>query len=205
MEYGEFNSINTSLVEYERTTKRVPTMKPLDGAKKETAVKEPVSTAPEKIDFSKVEIEPLFSVTVDFDTFSKSDFRAVKVLECEAVPKSKKLLKFTLDDGTGTERTILSGIHAFYEPDELVGKTLIAITNLPPRAMMGIDSCGMLLSAIHNEDGEAMAPQTLPLDAPAFIEDGRTYLPVRFVAENLGATVTWNGDTQTVTITRADK
>ena len=205
MEYGEFNSINTSLVEYERTTKRVPTMKPLDGAKKETAAKEPVSTAPEKIDFSKVEIEPLFSVTVDFETFSKSDFRAVKVLECEAVPKSKKLLKFTLDDGTGTERTILSGIHAFYEPDELVGKTLIAITNLPPRAMMGIDSCGMLLSAIHNEDGEAMAPQTLPLDAPAFIEDGRTYLPVRFVAENLGATVTWNGDTQTVTITRADK
>ena len=131
-----------------------PTMKPLDGAKKETVVKEPVSTAPEKIDFSKVEIEPLFSDTVDFETFSKSDFRAVKVLECEAVPKSKKLLKFTLDDGTGTPRTILSGIHAYYEPDELVGKTLIAITNLPPRAMMGIDSCGMLLSAIHNEEGE---------------------------------------------------
>ena len=131
-----------------------PTMKPLDGAKKETAAKEPVSTAPEKIDFSKVEIEPLFSDTVDFETFSKSDFRAVKVLACEAVPKSKKLLKFTLDDGTGTPRTILSGIHAYYEPDELVGKTLIAITNLPPRAMMGIDSCGMLLSAIHNEEGE---------------------------------------------------
>lgn len=131
-----------------------PTTKPLDGAKKETAAKEPVSTAPEKIDFSKVEIEPLFSDTVDFETFSKSDFRAVKVLECEAVPKSKKLLKFTLDDGTGTPRTILSGIHAYYEPDELVGKTLIAITNLPPRAMMGIDSCGMLLSAIHNEEGE---------------------------------------------------
>ena len=131
-----------------------PTMKPLDGAKKETAVKEPVSTAPEKIDFSKVEIEPLFSDTVDFETFSKSDFRAVKVLACEAVPKSKKLLKFTLDDGTGTPRTILSGIHAYYEPEELVGKTLIAITNLPPRAMMGIDSCGMLLSAIHNEEGE---------------------------------------------------
>ena len=129
-------------------------MKPLDGAKKETAAKEPVSTAPEKIDFSKVEIEPLFSDTVDFETFSKSDFRAVKVLECEAVPKSKKLLKFTLDDGTGTPRTILSGIHAYYEPDELVGKTLIAITNLPPRAMMGIDSCGMLLSAIHEEEGE---------------------------------------------------
>ena len=131
-----------------------PTMKPLDGAKKETAAKEPVSTAPEKIDFSKVEIEPLFSDTVDFETFSKSDFRAVKVLECEAVPKSKKLLKFTLDDGTGTPRTILSGIHAYYEPEELVGKTLIAITNLPPRAMMGIDSCGMLLSAIHEEEGE---------------------------------------------------
>ena len=108
----------------------------------------------EKIDFSKVEIEPLFADCVDFETFSKSDFRAVKVLACEAVKKSKKLLKFTLDDGTGTERTILSGIHAFYEPEELVGKTLIAITNLPPRAMMGIDSCGMLLSAIHHEEGE---------------------------------------------------
>ena len=131
-----------------------PTMKPLDGAKKETAAKEPVSAAPEKIDFSKVEIEPLFSDFVDFETFSKSDFRAVKVIACEAVPKSKKLLKFTLDDGTGTPRTILSGIHAFYEPDELLGKTLIAITNLPPRPMMGIDSCGMLLSAIHNEEGE---------------------------------------------------
>ena len=108
----------------------------------------------EKIDFSKVEIEPLFKDFVDFETFSKSDFRAVKVLECEAVPKSKKLLKFTLNDGTGENRTILSGIHAFYEPEELVGKTLIAITNLPPRKMMGIDSCGMLLSAIHNEEGE---------------------------------------------------
>ena len=108
----------------------------------------------EKIDFSKVEIEPLFSEFVDFETFSKSDFRAVKVKACEAVPKSKKLLKFTLDDGTGTDRTILSGIHAFYEPEELVGKTLIAITNLPPRPMMGIESCGMLLSAIHTEEGE---------------------------------------------------
>ena len=108
----------------------------------------------EEIDFSKVEIEPLFSDTVDFETFSKSDFRAVKVKECVAVPKSKKLLQFTLDDGTGTDRTILSGIHAYYEPEELVGKTLIAITNLPPRAMMGIESCGMLLSAIHNEEGE---------------------------------------------------
>ena len=108
----------------------------------------------EKIDFSKVKVEPLFKEMVDFDTFSKSDFRAVKVKECVAVPKSKKLLQFTLDDGTGTDRTILSGIHSFYEPEELVGKTLIAITNLPPRAMMGIDSCGMLLSAIHEEEGE---------------------------------------------------
>lgn len=108
----------------------------------------------EKIDFSKVKIEPLFEEQVDFDTFSKSDFRAVKVKECVAVPKSKKLLQFTLDDGTDTDRTILSGIHSFYEPEELVGKTLIAITNLPPRAMMGIDSCGMLLSAIHEEEGE---------------------------------------------------
>jgi len=106
------------------------------------------------IDFSKVKIEPLFEEQVDFDTFSKSDFRAVKVKDCIAVPKSKKLLQFTLDDGTGTDRTILSGIHAFYEPEELVGKTCIAITNLPPRKMMGIDSCGMLLSAIHEEEGE---------------------------------------------------
>ena len=108
----------------------------------------------EKIDFSKVEIEPLFADAVDFETFSKSDFRAVKVKDCVAVPKSKKLLQFTLDDGTGTDRTILSGIHAYYEPEELVGKTLVAITNLPPRAMMGIESCGMLLSAIHSEEGE---------------------------------------------------
>ena len=137
-----------------------PTMKPLDApAKKEDA---PVAAAPtveeapaaEPIDFSKVEIEPLFADEVDFDTFSKSDFRAVKVLKCEAVKKSKKLLQFTLDDGTGTERTILSGIHEYYEPEELVGKTLIAITNLPPRKMMGIDSCGMLLSAIHSEEGQ---------------------------------------------------
>ena len=108
----------------------------------------------EPIDFSKVKVEPLFEDMVDFDTFSKSDFRAVKVKECVAVPKSKKLLQFTLDDGSGTDRTILSGIHAFYEPEELVGKTCIAITNLPPRAMMGIDSCGMLLSAVHEEEGE---------------------------------------------------
>ena len=113
-----------------------------------------VKAEPEKIDFSKVEIEPLFKDFVDFDTFSKSDFRAVKVLACEAVPKSKKLLKFTLDDGTGENRTILSGIHEYYEPEELVGKTCIAITNLPPRAMMGIDSCGMLISAVHSEEGK---------------------------------------------------
>ena len=108
----------------------------------------------EPIDFSNVEIEPLFEESVDFETFSKSDFRAVKVKDCVAVPKSKKLLQFTLDDGTGTDRTILSGIHAFYEPEQLIGKTLVAITNLPPRKMMGIDSCGMLLSAIHNVNGE---------------------------------------------------
>ena len=135
-----------------------PTMKSLDGVNKKNDVKskatEEVKAEPEKIDFSKVKIEPLFEEMVDFDTFSKSDFRAVKVKECVAVPKSKKLLQFTLDDGTGTDRTILSGIHAYYEPEELVGKTLIAITNLPPRAMMGIDSCGMLLSAIHEEEGE---------------------------------------------------
>lgn len=158
MEYGEFNSINTSLVEYERTTKRVPTMKPLNGVKDENGVNKTESEAPkaepEKIDFSKVEIEPLFKDFVDFETFSKSDFRAVKVLACEAVPKSKKLLKFTLDDGTGANRVILSGIHAYYEPEELVGKTCIAITNLPPRPMMGIDSCGMLISAVHTEEDE---------------------------------------------------
>ena len=135
-----------------------PTMKPLNGVKDENGVNKTESeapkTEPEKIDFSKVEIEPLFKDFVDFETFSKSDFRAVKVLACEAVPKSKKLLKFTLDDGTGENRTILSGIHAYYEPEELVGKTCIAITNLPPRAMMGIESCGMLLSAIHTEEGE---------------------------------------------------
>ena len=142
-----------------------PTMKSLDSDKKAAKAGNDAEvatagdnngffTANEKIDFSKVEIEPLFKDEVDFDTFSKSDFRAVKVKACEAVKKSKKLLQFTLDDGTGTDRTILSGIHAYYEPEELVGKTLIAITNLPPRAMMGIDSCGMLLSAIHEEEGE---------------------------------------------------
>ena len=145
----------------QRTIREVllfPTMKTLNDVNKKNDVKskatEEVKAEPEKIDFSKVKIEPLFEEMVDFDTFSKSDFRAVKVKECVAVPKSKKLLQFTLDDGTGTDRTILSGIHSFYEPEELVGKTLIAITNLPPRAMMGIDSCGMLLSAIHEEEGE---------------------------------------------------
>ena len=175
MEYGESNSINTSLVEYERTTKRVPTMKSQGAAKNEANNAAQAAgnvsaegaeaavpagdnngffTPNEKIDFSNEKIEPLFEEQVDFDTFSKSDFRAVKVKACEAVKKSKKLLQFTLDDGTGTDRTILSGIHAYYEPEELVGKTLIAITNLPPRAMMGIDSCGMLLSAVCEENGE---------------------------------------------------
>ena len=142
-------------------SEKVPTMKSLDGVNKkndvnnqasETAEKN-VEAAPEKIDFSKVKIEPLFEEAVDFDTFSKSDFRVVKVKECVAVPKSKKLLQFTLDDGTGEDRTILSGIHEYYEPEELVGKTCIAIVNLPPRKMMGIDSCGMLISAVHEEDG----------------------------------------------------
>ena len=138
-----------------------PTMKPLDsdkkGSKEVSAPAEAAQAAPvveEKIDFSNVQIEPLFQDQVDFDTFSKSDFRAVKVKECEAVKKSKKLLKFVLDDGTGTDRVILSGIHEYYEPEELVGKTCIAITNLPPRAMMGIDSCGMFISAVHHENGE---------------------------------------------------
>ena len=162
MEISNLYSTSTILVEYERTTKKVPTMKSLDADKKANKASESkavencdqIATVEEKIDFSNVKIEPLFEEEVDFDTFSKSDFRAVKVKECVAVPKSKKLLQFTLDDGTGVDRTILSGIHAYYEPEELVGKTLIAITNLPPRAMMGIDSCGMLLSAVHEEEGE---------------------------------------------------
>ena len=135
-------------------------MKSQDSSKK-AASAQAVAAAPteeevqeEVIDFSKVKIEPLFSDYVDFETFSKSDFRAVKVKDCVAVKKSKKLLQFTLDDGTGTDRTILSGIHAYYEPEELIGKTCIAITNLPPRPMMGIDSCGMLISAVHEEEGE---------------------------------------------------
>src|SRR5699024_327517 len=130
-----------------------PTMKPLSGSNTVTKTikseEKPVAT----VDFSNVQIEPLFADMVDFDTFSKSDFRAVKVKSCEAVPKSTKLLKFVLDDGTGVDRVILSGIHAYYEPEELVGKTLIAITNLPPRKMMGIDSCGMIISAVHHEEG----------------------------------------------------
>ena len=131
-------------------------MKPLDMPKKaDKAEAAPAEVKKEEvIDFSKVEIEPLFADQVDFDTFSKSDFRAVKIKACEAVKKSKKLLKFVLDDGTGVDRVILSGIHEYYEPEELVGKTCIAITNLPPRAMMGIDSCGMLISAVHHENGE---------------------------------------------------
>ena len=132
-----------------------PTLKSLNDTKPkapQAAVQTPNTSEP--IDFSKVEIEPLFQDFVDFETFSRSDFRVVKVLACEAVPKSKKLLKFILDDGTGENRTILSGIHEYYEPDELVGKTCIAITNLPPRPMMGIDSCGMLISAVHAEEGQ---------------------------------------------------
>ena len=143
----------------------VPTMKPLDASKTEKKPEEAgiiggaegtveIEIKDEPIDFSNVRIEPLFQDQVDFETFSKSDFRAVKVKECEAVKKSKKLLKFVLDDGTGTDRVILSGIHEYYEPEDLVGKTCIAITNLPPRAMMGIDSCGMLLSAVHEEEGK---------------------------------------------------
>lgn len=139
----------------------VPTMKPLDGANKENAISTKTSSSsetpeatPEKIDFSNVKIEPLFEEMVDFETFSKSDFRAVKIKDCIAVPKSKKLLKFTLDDGTGVDRIILSGIHEYYDPEELIGKTAIAIVNLPPRKMMGIDSCGMLISAVHEEDGK---------------------------------------------------
>ena len=155
---AHFPRVYKDIQELAWQSKKLPTMKTLNDVNKKNDVKskaaEEVKAEPEKIDFSKVKIEPLFEEAVDFDTFSKSDFRAVKVKECVAVPKSKKLLQFTLDDGTGTDRTILSGIHSFYEPEELVGKTLIAITNLPPRAMMGIDSCGMLLSAVHEEEGE---------------------------------------------------
>ena len=149
--------------ESEPNASSIPTMKSQGAAKNEAnnaaqnAAASASAAAPaaeEKIDFSNVKIEPLFEEAVDFETFSKSDFRAVKVKECTAVPKSKKLLQFTLDDGTGTDRTILSGIHEYYEPEELVGKTCIAIVNLPPRKMMGIDSCGMLISAVHEENGQ---------------------------------------------------
>ena len=135
---------------------KFPTMKPLDNEAPKAAAPAPAAApaAPVEIDLSKVEIEPLFQDMVDFETFSKSDFRVVKIKACEAVKKSKKLLKFTLDDGSGTDRVILSGIHDYYEPEESVGKTAVAITNLPPRKMMGIDSCGMLISAIHHEEGQ---------------------------------------------------
>jgi len=151
-----FEPLQSGMEQDEGSRILLPTMKPLD--KKDNSAKaekraEPVVVTDEKIDFSKVEIEPLFQDFVDFETFAKSDFRAVKVKDCTAVPKSKKLLKFVLDDGTGTDRVILSGIHDTYEPEELVGKTLIAITNLPPRKMMGIDSCGMIISAVHHEEG----------------------------------------------------
>ena len=155
-EGGGFMAQQAMLKQDETVRTQIPTMKPLDLPKKENTK---VDAAPaeakkeEVIDFSKVEIEPLFKDFVDFETFSKSDFRAVKVKSCEAVKKSKKLLKFVLDDGTGTDRVILSGIHEYYEPEELVGKTCVAITNLPPRPMMGIDSCGMLISAVHHEEG----------------------------------------------------
>ena len=170
-ENGTFSTVQGVMKPDEEGRRVFPTMKSLDAPKKEKklsldeamgelsgALARQIEGLPavqaEPIDFSKVEIEPLFKDFVDFETFSKSDFRAVKVKECAAVPKSKKLLRFTLDDGTGTDRTILSGIHAYYEPEELVGKTLIAITNLPPRKMMGIDSCGMIISALHKEEGE---------------------------------------------------
>lgn len=156
-----FEPLQSGMEQDEGSRILLPTMKPLEKAAPAQRQEAPVQqedapaapAAAQAIDFSKVEIEPLFEEFVDFDTFSKSDFRAVKVKECTAVPKSKKLLKFVLDDGTGTDRVILSGIHDTYEPEELVGKTLIAITNLPPRKMMGIDSCGMIISAVHHEEG----------------------------------------------------
>ena len=162
---GTFSTLRGVMNPHEEDRGVFPTMKPIDkpqaaqkpaaaAAAPAAAVNDAVPAAESgPIDFSKVEIEPLFTEFVDFDTFSKSDFRAVKIKECTAVPKSKKLLKFVLDDGTGTDRVILSGIHEYYEPEELVGKTAIAIVNLPPRKMMGIDSCGMLISAVHQEDG----------------------------------------------------
>lgn len=156
MEISNLYSTSTILVEYERTTKKVPTMKPVGAdAQKDTAAKAE-EKAKRVIDSSKIVTEPLFEEDVDFETFSKSDFRAVKIKACEAVPKSKKLLKFVLDDGTGEDRIILSGIHNYYEPEELVGKTALAITNLPPRKMMGIESNGMLCSTTYEYEGEEM-------------------------------------------------
>lgn len=169
-----FEPLQSGMEQDEGSRILLPTMKSLDSGSKENKASKGnteetydqlTTKVAEKIDFSNVKIEPLFEETVDFDTFSKSDFRAVKVKECVAVPKSKKLLQFTLDDGTGVDRTILSGIHAYYEPEELVGKTLIAITNLPPRVMMGIESCGMLLSAINNlKDSEEEELHLLMVD-----------------------------------------
>ena len=155
-EGGGFMAQQAMLKQDETVKTQIPTMKPLDSEtpKASAPAQEAAPAAPAAIDLSKVEIEPLFQDMVDFETFSKSDFRVVKVKACEAVKKSKKLLKFTLDDGSGTDRVILSGIHDYYEPEELVGKTAVAITNLPPRKMMGIDSCGMLISAIHHEEGQ---------------------------------------------------
>lgn len=153
---GTFSTLRGVMNPHEEDRGVFPTMKPLDNEAPKAAAPAPAATpaAPVEIDLSKVEIEPLFQDMVDFETFSKSDFRVVKIKACEAVKKSKKLLKFTLDDGSGTDRIILSGIHDYYEPEELVGKTAVAITNLPPRKMMGIDSCGMLISAIHHEEGQ---------------------------------------------------
>ena len=152
-ENATFQALQGVMKPDEETGGVFPTMKPEKGdSPKKAAPQAPLKR--EEIDFSKVKVEPLFEEDVDFDTFSKSDFRAVKIKECEAVPKSKKLLKFVLDDGTDTDRIILSGIHEYYEPEELIGRTAIAITNLPPRKMMGIDSCGMLISAVYENDGE---------------------------------------------------
>lgn len=155
-ENGTFSTVRGVMKPDEEGRRVFPTMKPLDNEAPKAAAPAPAAApaAPVEIDLSKVEIEPLFQDMVDFETFSKSDFRVVKIKACEAVKKSKKLLKFTLDDGSGTDRIILSGIHDYYEPEELVGKTAVAITNLPPRKMMGIDSCGMLISAIHHEEGQ---------------------------------------------------
>lgn len=155
-ENGTFSTVQGVMKPDEEGRRVFPTMKPLDNEAPKAAAPAPAAApaAPVEIDLSKVEIEPLFQDMVDFETFSKSDFRVVKIKACEAVKKSKKLLKFTLDDGSGTDRIILSGIHDYYEPEELVGKTAVAITNLPPRKMMGIDSCGMLISAIHHEEGQ---------------------------------------------------